>query len=67
MKSREPGWDAKAIAKVAKEQFGGLREMFEAHGWPERGSQMMPAQQKRVKEAYGSVEAFADKFLKGEN
>ncbi len=59
--NRAPGWDAKAIAQIAQDKYGGLRQMFEAHEWPERGAAMMPAQQKRVAEAYGSVEAFVEK------
>jgi hypothetical protein len=58
MMQHEPGWDSKAIARIAKEVFGGTRQMFEAHGWPERGSQMMIIQQKHVKDTYGSVKAF---------
>lgn len=54
----EPGWDAKAIARIAKEKYGGTTQMFEAHGWPERGSKMMIAQQRLVKEHYGSVANF---------
>ena len=56
--SPEPGWDAKAIARIAKEKYGGTQQMFEAHGWSERGSQMMIAQQRLVKQHYGSVAAF---------
>jgi hypothetical protein len=54
----EPGWDAKAITRIAKEKYGGTLQMFEAHGWSERGSRMMIAQQRLVKERYGSVAAF---------
>jgi len=53
-----PGGDAKAIAHIAKEKFGGFTEMFEHHGWPERGSDMMRKVQTRVVETYGSVKAF---------
>lgn len=56
--AHEPGWDAKAIARIAKEKYGGTQQMFEAHGWSERGSKMMIAQQRLVKERYGSIEAF---------
>lgn len=61
LEDKAPGWDAKAIARIAQDSYGGLRQMFEAHGWPERGAAMMPAQQKRVAETYGSVEAFVEK------
>lgn len=56
--SHEPGWDAKAIARIAKEKYGGTQQMFEAHGWSERGSKMMISQQRLVKEHYGSVQRF---------
>ena len=59
--NRAPGWDAKEIARIAKETYGGLEQMFEAHGWPERGAAMMPSQQRRVADTYGSVEAFVKK------
>jgi len=59
---RGPGWDAKIIHQIARERFGGLMGMFEHHDWPERGSDMMRFVQAHVKETYGSVEAFADKF-----
>lgn len=56
----KPGGDAQAIARIAKEYYGSYRNMFEIHGWPERGNQMMIAQQSRVVEAYGSVRAFEE-------
>jgi hypothetical protein len=57
---RQPGWDAKEIARIAIEYYRGLAAMFEAHNWPERGSRMFPCVQKRVAEEYGSVEQFID-------
>jgi hypothetical protein len=60
--ARGPGWDAKIIHQIAKDRFGGLLAMFEHHDWPERGSDMMRFVQSRVKETYGSVDAFAEKF-----
>lgn len=65
--SKGPGWDAKAIHKIAREEFGGLKEMFETHEWPERGSDMMRQVQRRVKETYGSIKAFADEFEATDN
>ncbi|MGB0908592.1 MAG: hypothetical protein ACPGVT_13975 [Maricaulaceae bacterium] len=62
--SKPPGWDAKIISKIANEHFGGFVEMFEAKGWPERGSDMMRKVQKRVKEEYGSVLNFEEKYSK---
>jgi hypothetical protein len=56
--NRPMGWDARAIHAVAGDKYCGLRQMFVAHGWPERGPKMMVAVQGRVKKTYGSVEAF---------
>lgn len=60
--ARGPGWDAKIIHQIAKDRFGGLLAMFEHHDWSERGSDMMRFVQSRVKETYGSVDVFAEKF-----
>jgi hypothetical protein len=57
-KTYTPGGDAKVIAEIARKRFGGFLQMFEHHGWPERGSDMMRKVQTRVKETYGSVRAF---------
>jgi len=59
-----PGGDAKIIAEVASRRFGGFLGMFEHHGWPERGSDMMRKVQTRVVESYGSVKAFEQHFAK---
>jgi hypothetical protein len=56
-----PGWDAKEIARISTAFYGGLTGLFEKHGWPERGSQMMPKVQKRVAEQYGSIAEFVKK------
>ncbi len=62
-----PGGDARAISEVASARFGGsYKAMFEHHGWPERGSDMMRKVQTRVVETYGSVAAFERHFA-GEN
>ena len=58
---RAPGWDARLIHEIADQQFGGLLGMFEHHGWPESGNQMLPAVQRHVKDTYGSIEAFEAK------
>ncbi len=60
----EPGGDAKVIAEIARREFGNFTKMFEHHGWPERGQQMMPKVQTRVAETYGSVRAFEEHFVK---
>jgi hypothetical protein len=57
-----PGGDAKAIARIAKARFGDFTKMFEHHGWPERGPEMMRKVQTRVAETYGSVRAFEQHF-----
>jgi hypothetical protein len=57
-----PGGDAKAIAEIAKSHFGNFTAMFEHHGWPERGADMMPKVQTRVAETYGSIKAFENHF-----
>jgi hypothetical protein len=62
--NRNPGWDAREISRVANDRYGGMDKMFEAHKWPERGSKMMISVQRRVKEAYGSVESFSEKHTK---
>ena len=58
---RGPGWDAKAIHRIAKEAYGSLEAMFKHHGWEERGAEMMRQVQSRVAETYGSIEAFVKK------
>ena len=58
VQSFAPGGDAKAISLVANKVYGGYREMFEAHDWAERGSDMMRKVQTRVRDTYGSIEAF---------
>jgi hypothetical protein len=63
---REPGWDAKTVSAVVAQHYGGrLAELFEAHGWPERGAAMMPAQGRRIVECYGSIAAFATAYENG--
>ena len=53
---KKPGWDAKAIALIAREHYGTYAKMFEEHDWPETGSGLMRSVQTRVVEKYGSVE-----------
>lgn len=60
MSKFEPGGDAKAIARIAKERYGSFDAMFRQHGWSEEGSDMMRKVQSRVKEQYGSVAAFVE-------
>jgi hypothetical protein len=60
-----PGGDAQAISEIATRFFGSYLAMFEHHGWPERGSDMMRKVQTRVVETYGSVPAFEQHFAAG--
>ncbi len=62
-----PGHDAKLISRLAKDVFGGYREMFVHHDWPERGSDMMRKVQSRAAETYGSVEGFGKHFENHKN
>lgn len=55
---RRPGWDVKAISEVANRCYNGYVDMFEQHGWPERGNKLAISAPKHVKEVYGSVEKF---------
>lgn len=59
------GGDAQAIQKIATEHYDGYPGMFEEHGWPERGSAIMPAVQARVVEDYGSVLTFENAHERG--
>lgn len=62
-KTYSPGGDARAISAVAHARFGGkYQPMFEHHGWPERGADMLRKVQTRVVETYGSVAAFERHF-----
>lgn len=59
------GWDAQAIKKIADGYYGGYGNMFEAHGWPERSTKIMPAVQSRVVETYGSIRDFEEAHAPG--
>ncbi|WP_289036644.1 hypothetical protein [uncultured Roseibium sp.] len=61
-RSYTPGGDAQVISEIAKKHFGDFAKMFERHGWPERGSEMMRKVQARVVETYGNVRAFEAHF-----
>jgi len=61
MSKRPFGWDGRAISRIAKARYGGFKEMFVAHGWPETGRAMVPAIRARINEKYGSVEAFCQR------
>lgn len=60
-KGRGPGWDAKAIAEVAR-NYGGYRKLFMAEGWPDvPGEKLMTTAPKLIVEKYGSIDAFLTK------
>jgi hypothetical protein len=44
--------------RIAKDNCGGFKAMFEAHGWPERGPKMMTAAPKRIVAQWGSIRQF---------
>ena len=60
----EPGGDAKAISRIAKEHFSGsYKTMFQEHGWVlEDGQQYMHQASSRIKGHYGSIAAFEEHF-----
>lgn len=60
------GGDAQAIQRVASAYYGSYANMFEAHGWPERGNKIMPSVQTRVVETYGTVRAFEIAHQRGD-
>ncbi len=53
-----PGENGKIVSEIANDCFGSYEEMFVFHDWPERGSDMLRAVQKRVRETYGSIQEF---------
>ena len=58
MASRTPGWDKAEVNKIANEQYGGLQQMFAAHGWETGDRIISQVQAQRAVQEYGSVEAF---------
>lgn len=56
--ARGPGWDAQAIHEIARGRYGSLAALFEFNRWPERGTDMMPAVQRHVVRAYGTIANF---------
>lgn len=62
---RSPGWDKAAVNDIAKKQYGGLRQMFEAHGWEVGDRQISHVQAQQAVEEYGSVEAFVRAHKQG--
>ena len=57
-KDRSQGWDMRAIARIADEQFGGLKPMFREFGWEWPGAAWLGVANKKIVEEYGSIAAF---------
>lgn len=55
---RSPGWDKRVVNRIAREEYGSLKAMFEAHGWSADGRRLGQIAPTRVVETYGSVAAF---------
>lgn len=56
--ARKPGWDKQAVNGIAADQYGDLEAMFDAHGWLRGDRTFGQIAPSRVKDTYGSVEAF---------
>jgi len=54
----DPGWDLQAITTIAQEHFGGLRPMFEHHGWVWPGAAWLGVANVKIVEEYGSIAEF---------
>ena len=61
----KPGGDARAISRVAKEAYGGFRQMFAAHGWRAAGDKLMISAPALIVEHYGTIRAFEIAHQKG--
>lgn len=55
---RSSGWDKRAVNRIAKEQYGGLVEMFAEHGWSTDGRVISQIAPTKVVETYSSIKAF---------
>ncbi len=55
---RRPGWDKQAVNGIAIDEYGGLKEMFAAHGWSKGSNTYGQVAPSRVKATYGSVDSF---------
>ena len=58
MAKRPRGWDKQAVNGIAKKHYGGLAEMFDAHGWYKLDRTFGQIAPSHVKATYGSVAAF---------
>jgi hypothetical protein len=62
---RSPGWDKRAVNQIARDVYGSLRQMFDAHGWDTDGKTPGQVAPTRVKVAYGNVESFVGAHKNG--
>lgn len=56
--TRGPGWDKKAVNRIAKDHYGSLDQMFQAHGWSLDGRVISQIAPTKVVQTYGSIAAF---------
>ncbi|MCA1748846.1 MAG: hypothetical protein LC634_04715 [Sphingomonadales bacterium] len=62
---RSPGWDKRAVNRIAKEEYGGLAAMFRVHGWTKDGHTYGQIAPTKVKQTYGSIDAFEKVHKRG--
>ena len=58
MSDQSPGWDQKAIHKIAKDHYSGLKELFRFHGWEWLGSKAMSKVSTLIANEYETIERF---------
>lgn len=63
--NRQPGWDKRAINQIARDEYGGLDAMFEAHGWTSNGRMISQIAPTKVVQTYGSVDSFVKAHTDG--
>lgn len=63
--SRGPGWDKQAVNQIARNEYGGLEAMFDAHGWDTDGRVISQIAPTKVVETYGSVDSFVKAHADG--
>lgn len=56
--SFSPGGDAKAISRIARDHYGGYRQMFDHFGWDAPGNKLMTSAPRLIAEKYGSIRHF---------
>jgi hypothetical protein len=63
--ARGPGWDKQVVNRIAREAYGGLAEMFAAHGWDAGDHSVSQVAPTRIVGTYGSVAAFEKAHAQG--